>query len=198
MRITRETREKLLRWVDKQLWSDGWATEIAKPLIEYISCDECKVMNRAKSAAERYPGLIRNVSHEVIVIADVEVTECAPWFFRQVSLPVSFPYAVTDGSITLRLLDDGTIRDDALIRPKGAAKKALDELMAALKERALFHFRLDQVIQWANTTERLLEIVPAMEDAIKEVCPEALDDTTADDALDAASRRANALLEEVY
>lgn len=177
MRLNNQIRRRIEDEVMRQLWPDGWADNLARPIVEYLSSDRCKEAERSRRARKEYPEF---VYHSISVCTFYGYSRCFGDMLR-VSLPFSYQEKKNEYGIRYSLDDDGNLKDDYGTDLPDSLKENAKRIILSLKRKYDFHQRFVRLLENATTTERLIALVPSAEDAVRKVCDAMEGDLSSDD-----------------
>lgn len=184
MRLNNQIRGRIEDEVMKQLWPDGWADNLAKPIIEYLSSDKCKEAERSRRAKKEYPEF---VYQGISVCTFYGYSRCFGDMLY-VSLPFSYQEKNDKYGIRYSLDDDGNLKDEYGTDLPDDLKENAKRIVRSLKRKYDFHQRFAYLLENVTTTERLIALVPSAEDAVRKVCDAMEGNFSSDDDIDDINR----------
>lgn len=172
MRLTNELRDSITRAATIQLWPNGWADRMAKPIIEHLASDRCEATRKAREAIGRFPKYIDADGISCTFSDGTYMGECVHF-----DLPFKYPlkkkgsYSGYGGfSIDYSVNDDGTLRDCYGTDLPDNLKNAAMDIIRKLQRKKRFRIEFRNLLSNIMTTEALLEKVPLAAAAVEEAC----------------------------
>lgn len=166
MRLNNQIRGRIEDEVMKQLWPGGWADNLARPIVEYLSSDRCKEAARSRRAGKEYPEF---VYHSISVCMFYGYSRCFGDMIH-VSLPFSYQEKKNEYGIRYSLDDEGNLKDEYGTDLPDNLKVNAKRIILSLKRRYDFHQRFMRLLENVTTTERLIALVPSAENAVRKAC----------------------------
>lgn len=188
MRLTNELRDSITRAAMTQLWPEGWADEMAKPIIEYLASDRCEATRRARAAVRDFPKYIDADGISCTFSDGTYMGECVHF-----DLPFRYPqkergsYGCGGRSISYSINDDGSLRDYYGTDLPENLKESTMYIIRELQRKKRFKIEFRNLLSNIMTTEALLEKVPLAAAAVEEACGKPGEDT-ADEDIDDINR----------
>lgn len=188
MRLTNELRDSITRAAMTQLWPEGWADGMAKPIIEYLASDRCEATRRARAAVRDFPKYIDADGISCTFSDGTYMGECVHF-----DLPFSYPqklrgtYGCGGCSISYSINDDGTLMDRYGTDLPEDLKESAMYIIRELQRKKRFKIEFRNLLSNIMTTEALLEKVPLAAAAVEEACRKP-GEGTADEDIDDINR----------